>query len=327
MKISIIIPVYNVADYLRKCVDSVLDQKFDDYEVILVDDGCTDGVCPEICDEYQNSYSNRIRVIHQENKGLGGARNTGIAAANGEYLLFVDSDDYIASNTLNVLDRYIERFHADVYDFGFYICKEGEAPVPQLDNMPKDTVLRAEEDPSLMEANPTAWTRLWKRSLFLDHDIEYPSRVWYEDIRTTEKLFVCAQSIVSIPNCFYYYLVRENSITHNKNVERNREIIDAFDDLITWFRKNGYYDQYYEELCRLAVEHIFVVGSVRVLRIDDKSPLLREFSDYMKKNFPDYRKNKRIESLSRNQKTVMGLLHRKQYLLVRKMFELKDRIS
>ena len=187
--------------------------------------------------------------------------------------------------------------------------------------------MRAKDHPALMEANPTAWTRLWKRSLFVDNQIQYPSRVWYEDIRTTEKLFVCADSIVSIPQCFYYYLVRENSITHNKNVARNREIIEAFDDLITWFKENGYYEQYYEELCRLAVEHIFVVGSVRVLRIDDKNPLLIEFADYMKKNFPDYKKNKRLDSMSRNQKMVLGLLNRKQYHLVRRMFEIKDRIS
>lgn len=327
MKISIIIPVYNVADYLRKCVDSAIKQKFDDYEVILVDDGSTDGICPALCDKLQAANPEKIRVIHQENKGLGGARNTGIEASRGEYLLFVDSDDYISEYTLKELNRYIERYHADVYDFGFYVCKEGEKPTPQIDNIPKDAVLRAKDHPALMEANPTAWTRLWKRSLFIDYQIQYPSRVWYEDIRTTEKLFVCADSIVSIPQCFYYYLVRENSITHNKNVARNREIIDAFDDLIAWFKENGYYHQYYEELCRLAVEHIFVVGSVRVLRIDDKSPLLKEFADYMKNNFPDYKKNKRLDSMNRNQKMVLGLLNRKQYHLVRRMFEIKDRIS
>ena len=92
-------------------------------------------------------------------------------------------------------------------------------------------------------------------------------------------------------------------------------------------KKNGYYEQYYEELCRLAVEHIYVVGSVRVLRIDDKSPLLKEFANYMKKNFPDYKKNKRLDSMSRNQKMVLGLLNHKQYHLVRRMFEIKDRIS
>ena len=100
MKISIIIPVYNVADYLRKCVESALNQQFDDYEVILVDDGSTDGLCPDLCDELQSANPDRIRVIHQENKGLGGARNTGIDASRGEYLLFVDSDDYISEKTL-----------------------------------------------------------------------------------------------------------------------------------------------------------------------------------------------------------------------------------
>lgn len=327
MKISIIIPVYNVEDYLRKCIDSVLNQDSKDYEVVLVDDGSTDGICPDICDEYGNKYPELIKVIHQPNKGLGGARNTGIEYAKGEYLLFVDSDDWIDYNTISKLEVYIDRYHADIYDFGFYICKEGTTPDPQLDQMPKDTVISAKDDPTIMEAYPTAWTRLWKKSLFTDYAIEYPSRVWYEDIRTTEKLFAVADSIVSIPECFYYYLVRENSITHNKNIQRNREILDAFDDLISWFKEHGLYEQYYEELCRLAIEHIFIVGSVRVLRIDRKSELLKEFSDYMDVHFPDYRDNKRIVSLRRNQMMVFRLLCRKQYSAVNTIFKVKDRIS
>lgn len=327
MRFSIIIPVYNVADYLKDCIDSTLNQQYDDYEIILVDDGSTDGICPSICDQYQSSHPERIQVIHQENKGLGGARNTGITASKGEYLLFVDSDDRISNHTLKVLDRYINQYHADVYDFGFYICNPGEEPVPQLDNMEKDIVLNAYNDPTLMESNPTAWTRAWKRSLFIDHNIYYPSRVWYEDIRTTEKLFAVAQSIVSIPQCFYFYNIRENSITHNKNVNRNREIIDAFDDLISWFKDNGLYDHYYDELCRLAVEHILIVGSVRVLRIDDKNDLLKEFDEYMTNHFADYKSNPRLISLTRNQKMVLLLLKRKKYRAIRRLFDIKDRIS
>lgn len=327
MRFSIIIPVYNVAEYLSACIDSALDQQYDNYEIILVDDGSTDGICPGLCDLYLKKYSDKIQVIHQENKGLGGARNTGIKASKGDYLLFIDSDDRIANNTLEVLSGYIDQFNADIYDFGFYICNEGEDPQPQLDSMKKDTVLNAYDDPTIMEANPTAWTRAWKRSLFIDNNILYPSRVWYEDIRTTEKLFVLAQSIVSIPKCFYYYNIRENSITHNKNVVRNREILDAFDDLISWFKENDLYTHYYDELCRLAVEHILIVGSVRVIRIDDKNQLLNEFNQYMNDHFQNYKSNPRLISLTRNQKFVLRLLERKKYHVIRKLFELKDRIS
>ena len=101
MKLSIIVPIYNVAPYLRKCMDSLLAQDILDYEIILVDDGSPDE-CPRICDAYAEKHSN-IHVIHQENAGLSAARNTGVAKAQGDYIWFVDSDDYVEPNVLGVL--------------------------------------------------------------------------------------------------------------------------------------------------------------------------------------------------------------------------------
>ena len=117
MRFSVVIPVYNVADYLRGCIDSVLANDCSDCEILLVDDGSTDGICPAVCDEYAASYPDLIGVIHQENRGLGGARNTGLEAAKGEYLLFVDSDDTIAPDTLGRLGEAIEESHADIIAF------------------------------------------------------------------------------------------------------------------------------------------------------------------------------------------------------------------
>ena len=107
MKLSIIMPVYNVEDYLCKCIDSVLNQDYEDYEVILVDDGSPDE-CPKICDSYAKKHDN-IRVVHRENGGLSAARNSGIEVAIGEYILFVDSDDYIEPNVLGTLDIWTRR--------------------------------------------------------------------------------------------------------------------------------------------------------------------------------------------------------------------------
>ena len=97
MIFSVVIPVYNVKDYLPKCIDSVLAQDFTDYEVILIDDGSTDGESGAICDRYAAAHPERIRAIHKPNGGVGEARNVGIEAAQGEYLIFIDSDDYIAA--------------------------------------------------------------------------------------------------------------------------------------------------------------------------------------------------------------------------------------
>ena len=118
MIFSVVIPVYNVKDYLPKCIDSVLAQDFEDYEVILIDDGSTDGESGAICDRYAAAHPERIRAIHKPNGGVGEARNVGIEAAQGEYLIFIDSDDYIAPDMFRVLADAVARFGSDIIGFG-----------------------------------------------------------------------------------------------------------------------------------------------------------------------------------------------------------------
>ena len=115
MIFSVVIPVYNVKDYLPKCIDSVLAQDFEDYEVILIDDGSTDGESGAICDRYAAAHPERIRAIHKPNGGVGEARNVGIEAAQGEYLIFIDSDDYIAPDMFRVLADAVARFGSDIH--------------------------------------------------------------------------------------------------------------------------------------------------------------------------------------------------------------------
>ena len=115
IKLSFIVPIYNVEPYLRKCVDSLLAQDYSDYEIILVDDGSPDG-CPKICDEYAAAHKN-VRVVHRPNGGLSAARNSGIEVAKGEYICFVDSDDYWEPNVIGRLMEQIERDDLDVLRF------------------------------------------------------------------------------------------------------------------------------------------------------------------------------------------------------------------
>ena len=130
MNLSIVVPIYNVAPYLRKCVDSLIAQDITDYEIILVDDGSTDE-CPQICDEYAALHPNFIKVIYQENAGLSAARNSGISAAQGEYVLFVDSDDYLQSNVLGTLMTQVKRDNLDVLRFRYQNVREcGEVFMP-----------------------------------------------------------------------------------------------------------------------------------------------------------------------------------------------------
>lgn len=323
MRFSIVIPVYNVQDYLRGCVDSVLANDCSDCEIILVDDGCTDGVCPALCDKIAAEHPDLVRVIHQENRGLGGARNTGLEAAEGDYLFFVDSDDTISENALEILSKAIDESHADVYAFQLY-SHDGEG---------HKTLIKASEEirtpfalkdrPSFLLSLPAAWARIWKRDLFLSTGIRYPSRVWYEDIRTSTKLFAAANSIVSLPDALYWYLQRPGSIMNSGNVLRSGEILWAFDDVLGWFEQQGLRQTYEKELCRLAVDHILLAAVVRVSRVDPRADLLQQLLSYMEEHFADYGENPYLSQLPSLHKLLLMLVHRRKFGMIRLLFRLK----
>ncbi|MBP3633483.1 MAG: glycosyltransferase [Oscillospiraceae bacterium] len=322
MRLSIIVPVYNVKEYLQGCIDSILANDCSDCEIILVDDGATDGVCPALCDENAARHPDLIRVIHQENRGLGGARNTGLEAAKGEYVLFVDSDDTIAPQTLQVLTEQVEKTHADIYSFDF--CShdgQGNETVMEA-SAGREGVFTLAEDPDFLLSLPAAWARLWRRDLFINTGIRYPDRVWYEDIRTTTKLFAAASSIVVLKQPLYYYLARPGSIMRSGNLLRCREILDAFDDILQWFEGHGLLERYYKELCRLAVDHIRLAASIRVIRQDPHSPLVKEFAHYMHVHFPDWKKNPYLADLPRKHKLLLWLMDRKWHTLIALLFRL-----
>lgn len=320
MRFSIIVPVYNVEEYLQGCIDSILANDCSECEIILVDDGSTDGVCPEICDRNAAKHPGLIRVIHQENQGLGGARNTGLEAAKGEYVLFVDSDDTIDPRTLQILNARVEETHADIYSFNLY-SHDGKGKQELIQVAPsREEPFSLAECPEFLFALPAAWARLWRRDLFINTGIRYPSRVWYEDIRTTTKLFASASAIVAMEDALYFYLARPGSIMRSSNIKRSREIMDAFDDILQWFRSRGYAELYADQLCRLAVDHIRLAATVRAIRHDPHSPLIKEFNHYMYANFPEWEQNPYLSQLPAKHKLLLWLMKRKWYSLVRLLF-------
>jgi len=323
-KVTVIVPVYNVEAYVGKCVDSILRQSFSDFELILVDDGSTDGG-GGICDSYAEKDA-RIRVIHQKNAGLGGARNTGIEAAAGEYLLFVDSDDTVEPETLEKAMGKSESLQADILAFSFRSVDESGNTLSVFhENLPKEKPLSPMRDKQVFLSSPSAWNKLYRRCLFKDTGVRFPPRVWYEDVRTTFKLFLSAKSIVFTDDILYNYLIRQGSIMQNSNVRRNVEIMEAFRDLISYFKESGRYEEFRNELEFLCIDHILISASVRVIKIDKKSPLLHEFRDFLEKNFPAFRENPYLHTLRRNRRIVYRLLLKKRYRLVGLIFAVKSK--
>lgn len=226
MKLSIIVPIYNVANYLPKCVDSLLAQDISDYEIILVDDGSPDE-CPQICDEYVEKYDS-IRVVHQENAGLSAARNSGIAVAQGDYILFVDSDDYLQPNTLGTLLEQEEGDDLDVLRFRYQNVREnGEAFAPYKDmtnyndysGTPTDGLTFLNER---MGTQCYAWQFLVRREIVLQE--QFTPGIYFEDTDWTPRMLLRAKSVASTDLVVYNYLWREGSITLcQKDIAKQRK--------------------------------------------------------------------------------------------------------
>ncbi|HIY26324.1 MAG TPA: glycosyltransferase [Candidatus Acutalibacter pullistercoris] len=321
-KASVIVPVYKVEEYLEKCVQSILAQTERDFELILVDDGSPDR-CGALCDSLAQTDS-RIRVIHQENQGLGGARNTGIREARGDWLLLVDSDDWIEPKILEKAMEAGLREEADLVMFAFRtVDEQGRELGVFREDMPKERGITLQEHKEALLTAPCAWNKLYRRSFFQGTGLAYPPRVWYEDLRTSPKLMAKAGRMVFLDEVGYNYLQRQGSIMKSANLERNQEILDAFDDLLPWFRKEGLFEAYRRELEYLAVFHVYLTAGVRVALADRKSPLLRELAAYVEERFPGWRQNPYLPKLGGKRRLLVSLLQKKWYWAVSLLFKLK----
>lgn len=321
-KFSLIVPVYRIEEYLPKCIDSVLAQTCQDFELLLIDDGSPDG-CGAICDDYAARHPDRIRAVHQPNGGAGAARNHGIRLSRGEYLLFVDGDDYLSPDFLAALTGVIEKTPADLVLFGALVERDGRQ-VGRLDEMvPAERLLTVRDEPALYFGVMAPWNRAYRRTLFTENDIEFATKVWYEDIRVVTKLLAVAQTAYRLPGAYYHYLQREGSAMNNKNVARNAEILQAYDDILGWYGAHRFLEARRAELTFQAVQHILLAATVRVLLIDRKSPLVGEFRAYMERHFPDFRENKYLPLLDKNKRLVYRLLLKQRYRTARMIFRVK----
>jgi len=209
--ISVIVPVYNVEKYINKCVDSIISQTYNNLEIYLVNDGSPD-LCGDICDNYSKS-DNRIKVIHKGNGGLSDARNVALDLIHGVYVIFIDSDDFVATDYIETLYELIKTYNAQIAVSLFYDFKEEEEVIIQQfkGKIECHSAIKALQIMNYQKQfDNTAWGKLYKTSLF--SGIRYPKGLIYEDLPTTYKLFLNAEKIVSIDYKSYYYLIRDTSI-------------------------------------------------------------------------------------------------------------------
>lgn len=244
--ISVIVPIYNIEKYLKRCIDSIINQSYSNIEIILVDDGSNDK-CPIICDNYLKS-DKRITVIHKENGGLSDARNIGIKKSNGQYITFIDSDDFIHTNYIKELYETLIKTKSDISCCDFYNFPETDIMVDPSDDIKNNdinaekilVVEKIEALERMMYRNilrNSACAKLFKKNLFTN--ILFPKGKLCEDLGTMYKLFDLANCVSVSHKKYYYYMQRKHSIIHsNFNINRMDGLYFAIDE--TAFVKEKY---------------------------------------------------------------------------------------
>ncbi len=300
--VSLIIPVYNVRDYLRKCLDSVVAQTYPRLEVIIVNDGSPDDSL-EIIQEYTARYPH-FQCFTIENRGQGGARNYGLEQATGEYIAFLDSDDYIAENCMERLMTAAQETDSDIVACNCYDVREDGSVLAAYWNQYRNATTSLTQEPEILFNRVSPWGKLFKRELL--NGFFFASRVWYEDMRLIPKLYLPAQRVTYIEDFLFFYVQREGSTMNNRNMEKNLEIISAFEDLLSYYREQGAYETYRDALEFLVIEHIAVAGISRVAmgKGESRRRVIGKLQEYLK-TFPDLYDNPYLAGQARNRRIIL----------------------
>lgn len=232
--ISVVVPIYNVQKYLEECLISICNQTYKQLEIILVDDGSTDN-SGKICDKYKQLDS-RIQVIHKENGGLSDARNTGLKYSNGNYIVFIDSDDYISFEMIERMLEYKEKYQADIVMCQYFnVYKNQEHEFVTED---KESIQMTGEEAFYeflvgnLPGMVVAWNKLYDIKLFKDNKIQYPKGKIHEDCYTTYKLYLKADRVVYLYDKMYAYRHRKGSITQAIDLNKEYMIVEAYKEIM-----------------------------------------------------------------------------------------------
>lgn len=322
--VSLIIPVYNVRNYVTKCLKSVRRQTYQNLEVILVNDGSTDD-SPAILSEYATKYSN-FHCYTIENRGLGGARNYGMEKATGDYILFLDSDDYLAPECVEKLVAAALDTGSDLVVANCYDVREDGSVVAAYRNQYRNATTNLDQEPGILFNRVSAWAKLYKREL-LD-GLEYVSRVWYEDMRMTPKIYLRAKKITYIEDSLFYYVQRSGSIMNSGNCLRNLEIIDAFQDFLSYYQKEGKYEQFRNELEFMVIEHVAVAAISRAACTKDpaRGEVLLKLQSYLG-TFDNLYTNPYLKGQEKNRKIILWCNRHRCYWLTSFMMSVKQRLK
>lgn len=307
-KVSVIVPVYGTEQYLRKCLDSLVEQTLQEIEIIVVNDGSPDN-SQQIIEEYEKKYAN-LRSFEKENGGLSDARNYGIQQATGEFVAFVDSDDYVEKTMYQEMYEKAMQESLDIVVCDTFMEYPSHSYVLRAD-------LEYSEDPikTYIITYPNAPARLIKATLLKEH--AFKVGIWYEDLGLMPTLAAYTTQIGFVKKAFYHYLQREESIMNRTNFHpKYEDIFVVLQDVSKVFEENEIYEKYYSELEYLFITHLQRSAILRFVGLKGAKQCLKRVRQTMNDRFPNWRRNKYLKKSSWKFQIICLLGALKQYKLI-----------
>lgn len=296
-KLSIILPVYNTEPYLDKCLNSILSGTFNDFELIILNDGTKDD-SERIIYKYLEEYKDKIIYIKKENTGLSDTRNIGLDVAKGEYISFIDSDDYIEPNMYEEMFNKLKEKDFDMVACDVNLVYDKSKNIKVVSSgYEKDIQNKEDIKRSMTIFYPTVWNKIYKTSIL--KDLYFSKGVWYEDVEFMLKLYPRLNSIGTVKKPLYNYLQRSNSITYTYN-DKLYDIINNMTSVLEYYKNNNIYDEYKEELEYLYVRYAFATFAKRLAKSSNKEKYNTGIKyAFLKVNekFPNYKSNKYLAKM------------------------------
>ena len=315
-KVSVIVPIYNVEKYLEKCINSLLSQTLEDIQIILVNDGSKDN-SGNIAKEYEKNNKNRVIYVEKENGGLSDARNYGLKYATGDFIAFLDSDDYIEKNA------YEEMYNKAIEENVDYVECDFIWEFPNKIRVDKQYPYKNKKE-MLSFVRVVAWNKLIKRQLITDNNLEFPKGLRYEDVEFTYKLIPFINKFAYVDKPFIHYVQREGSIANVQN-ERTAEIFTVLDNVIEFYKKNNIYEEYRNELEYNYARYLLCSSLKRMCKIKDKSireKLLTESWERLNSNFPNWKENVILKTVNIGKNKYMRTVNKSTYKIYSKILEI-----
>ena len=315
-KVSVIVPIYNVEKYLEKCINSLLSQTLEDIQIILVNDGSKDN-SGNIAKEYEKNNKDRVIYVEKENGGLSDTRNYGLKYATGDFIAFLDSDDYIEKNA------YEEMYNKAIEENADYVECDFIWEFPNKIRVDKQYPYKNKKE-MLSFVRVVAWNKLIKRQLITDNNLEFPKGLRYEDVEFTYKLIPFINKFAYVDKPFIHYVQREGSIANVQN-ERTAEIFTVLDNVIEFYKKNNIYEEYRDELEYNYARYLLCSSLKRMCKIKDKTireKLLTESWKRLNSNFPNWKENVILKTVNIGKNKYMRTVNKSTYKIYSKILEI-----